>query len=151
MNATGAFTFTNTWGYFDNVTNRVNGLLGELLDKKAEIGGTCSFMLSDRVAKFDFISMVTPTLVSFIFRPPPLSHVTNIYYLPFKGTVWVCSGLLVLIACVAIYQSVRQQRDDDKTRISDIALLGVGGICQMGANVETKFLSTKISTVRKTN
>lgn len=149
MNATGVFTYTNTWGYFDPATNRVTGLFGELLDKKADIGGTSSFMLPDRVDKFEFVSMVVPTLASFIFRPPPLSHVANIYYLPFKGTVWACSGLLVIMACFVIYQAVSRHRSDDTSRISDIALLGVGAICQMGGRVETKFLSTKISTVRK--
>lgn len=151
MNATGVFTYTKTWGYFDSATNRVTGMFGELLEKKADIGGTSSFMLPDRVARFEFVSMVVPTLASFIFRPPSLSNVANIYYLPFKGMVWVCSGLLVVIACFVIYLAVSRHHGDTTSRISDIALLGVGAICQMGSHVETKFLSTKISTVRKTS
>lgn len=151
MNATGVFTYTNTWGYFDQATNRVNGLFGELLDKTADIGGTSSFMLPDRVARFEFVSMVVPTLASFMFRPPPLSHVANIYYLPFKGTVWFASGLLVLVSCFVIYLAVSRHRGDDISRMSDIALMGVGAICQMGSHVETKFLSTKISTVCSKN
>lgn len=104
-------------------------------------------MLPDRIPRFEFVSMVTPTFCSFIFRPPPLSHVANIYYLPFKGTVWASAGLLVIIAGFVIYLAVSRHRGEDTSRISDIALLGVGAICQMGVHVETKFLSTKISTV----
>lgn len=151
MNATGVFTYTNTWGYFDAATNRVTGLFGELLDKTADIGGTSSFMLPDRVAKFEFVSMIVPTLASFIFRPPPLSHVANIYYLPFEWTVWAGSGSMIMFSCFVIYLAFSRHRGDRISRVSDVALLCVGAICQMGNHIETKFLSTKISTVRKTN
>lgn len=38
MNSGRNFTFTDTWGYLDNKTNTINGMLGALLYKTADIG-----------------------------------------------------------------------------------------------------------------
>lgn len=41
MNSSRSFTFTNTWGYLDKKTNKLDGMLGELLYNEADIG--CKF------------------------------------------------------------------------------------------------------------
>lgn len=150
LNVTPEYLYTNTWGYWDVKTNRINGMFGDLIDKYAHIGGTAGFMLPDRISKFEYLSTVTPTKAKFIFRAPPLSNVANIYYMPFKSNVWIVSGCMVFVACLVIYWAVnRDRRDSDEknARFSDIALLGIGAICQMGSAIETRHLSTKISTI----
>lgn len=41
MNSSRTFTFTNTWGYLDEKTNKITGMLGELLYNDTDIG--CEF------------------------------------------------------------------------------------------------------------
>lgn len=99
----------------------------------------------------EFPSMVTPTTTKFIFRAPPLSFVTNIYYLPFDVNVWFSLVALVIISCFVIFITYRVASVRDPSiehlRPSDIALFGISSICQMGIHREPKYLSGKISTV----
>lgn len=105
----------------------------------------------------EYVSMVTPTVTKFIFRAPPLSFVTNIYYLPFDANVWFSLVALVIISCSVIYITYRisnaRNPQVEQLRISDIALFGISAICQMGTHREPKYMSGKISTVtlHKTN
>lgn len=152
INVTHRFKWADTWGYVDPETKKINGMLGDLLSGESVIGGTSLYMVEYRVGLFDYVSMINPTDTQFIFRAPPLSYVANIYYLPFEGMVWLCSGGLVAVACIAIYVAYwRSQKnghsaDSEKVRGTDVLLLGVGAIAQMGSQLEAKFLSTKIST-----
>lgn len=156
LNVTHRFKFVDTWGYVNPETKKINGMLGDLLDGRSVIGATSLFLVEDRVAIFDYVSMITPTKTRFVFRAPPLSYVANIYYLPFQGMVWLCSGALVFISCLAIYVaywgSVKSGYTDEEkpVRGTDIVLLGVGAIAQMGSHLEAKFMSARISTVRIT-
>lgn len=161
LNATRRYKFVNTWGYWHPVTKTINGMLGDLKDNVSEIGGTSLFPTEDRVVHYDYSSMITNSRTRFIFRAPPLSNVANIYYLPFHGMVWVCSGALVFISCLAIFFSYRGAgvlRPEDPidvadateasgVRGTDVVLLGIGAIAQMGSQLEAKFLSARISTV----
>lgn len=153
LNARPTYLFSNTWGYWDAATNRINGMLGDLIDRKAHMGGSPAFLLTDRVSKFEFVSVSTPTDAYFTFRPPPLSNVANIYYLPFNGTVWIGSGAIILVSCLIIYISIKRKEDanDERTRFSDIILLAIAAVCQMGSDVNTRHLSSKISTVSMTS
>lgn len=108
-------------------------------------------MTPDRIGIYEFISMVTPTKAKFIFRDPPLSFVTNIYYLPFQANVWFSLVALVIISCFVIYiihrvSNVRNPHPE-QLRPSDMALFGISAICQMGTHRDPKYLSGKISTV----
>lgn len=146
LNATHRFKFVDTWGYLNPKTKKINGMLGDLLSKESDIAGTSLFAVPDRVGVFEYATMVTPTKTRFLFRAPPLSYVANIYYLPFKTTVWIGSGVVVLFACLVTYQAIKRN-SEETARASDIILLGIGAICQMGSQLETKLLSAKISTV----
>lgn len=156
LNATRRYKFVKTWGYFHPVTKKINGMLGDLKDGVSEIAGTSLYPTEDRVDHFDYSAMIYNSRTLFIFRAPPLSNVANIYYLPFQGMVWLCSGALIFISCLAIYCSFRgaavvrpdaADDDHDKVRGTDIVLLGIGAIAQMGSVLEAKFLSARISTI----
>lgn len=152
MNVNRTIKYVDTWGYFDPKTNEINGMLGDLKSGVSVLGGTALFLMEYRVPFFDYVSMVTPSRTKFIFRAPPLSFVSNIYYLPFQGMVWVCTAAMVCISCVAIYVAYwgsekNGYSEADPVRGTDVVLLGVGAIAQMGSTIEAKFLSAKISTV----
>lgn len=152
LNATKRFKFVDTWGYIDPVTKQINGMLGDILAKRSLITGTSLFIVPERVVLYEYIAMLTPTRIQFIFRAPPLSYVSNIYALPFNGAVWLASAVLIAVSCVCIYiamywQGMRGLSAEGSVRPSDIALLGVGAICQMGSTLEIRRLSGKVSTV----
>lgn len=152
LNATKRFKFVDTWGYIDPVTKQINGMLGDILAKRSLITGTSLFIVPERVVLYEYIAMLTPTRIQFIFRAPPLSYVSNIYALPFNGAVWLASAVLIAVSCVCIYiamywQGSRGLSAEGSVRPSDIALLGVGAICQMGSTLEIRRLSGKVSTV----
>lgn len=152
MNVTHRFKWVDTWGYIDPETKKINGMLGDLLAGESVFGGTGLFMVEYRVPMFDYVSMINPSDAQFLFRAPPLSYVANIYYLPFEGIVWICTGGVVVISCIAIYvaywgsEKNGYSETEEKVRGTDIVLLGVGAIAQMGSALEAKFLSAKIST-----
>lgn len=174
LNVTQRYRFHDTWGYMDPVTKRTNGMLGDLLDGISDLGGTALFPSVERVTLYDYSSMITTTKLRFVFRAPPLSYVSNIYYLPFQSMVWLCSGAIVCVACLAIYisyhgtavcarrrrrrqttidgavattEASEEELEASNVRGTDIILLGVGAIAQMGSQLEAKFLSSRISTV----
>lgn len=95
--------------------------------------------------------MVVPTRIAFILRSPPLSYVSNIYYLPFTDVVWICSILLVILSTTVIALTIKyHMRSDEQTKsmtISDYILFAIASSCQMGSVYLTKILSTRISMV----
>ncbi|XP_055308680.1 uncharacterized protein LOC129572693 [Sitodiplosis mosellana] len=91
-----------TWGYKDKKTGRITGLYGQLQRKEADIGGTIIFMTADRIDYLDYLSMTIPSSIAFVLRSPPISYVSNIYYLPFTGVVWICSISLVILCTIII-------------------------------------------------
>lgn len=107
-------------------------------------------MTPERVSVMEFISMPVKTQCSFVFRAPPLSYVSNIYYLPFAGIVWGCSILLVFIGATIIYSTYvlpESSRWRTTSAVSEVILLAAGTVTQMGTHVEPKKLSGRISTV----
>ena len=128
---------------------------GDLLDKVADLGATGLWLIVERMGMYEYISMITPSQGRYIYRPPPLTYVANIYYLPFQGLVWTCSIILVIICCCVIYLTYRvspinhgtESYERHPTRPSDMILMGIGSICQMGSPFLPKMLSSKISTV----
>ncbi|KAJ6631760.1 Ionotropic receptor 75a [Pseudolycoriella hygida] len=151
MNCSRSWVFHDTWGYMDPKTNITNGMFGDILYKRADICGTSSFLTPERAGILEYITMITPTTARFVFRAPPLSFVTNIYYLPFNANVWISLVILVSTGCVIIYLtylvSNRRSPTGELLRPSDIVLLGISSICQMGTNREPKFMSGKIATI----
>ncbi|GLV44368.1 Ionotropic receptor 64a [Carabus blaptoides fortunei] len=65
VNASLSYTIKNTWGYKKN--NTWTGMIGELTEDKADIGGTPLFVTSDRIDTIDYIAMTTATKSKFVF------------------------------------------------------------------------------------
>lgn len=113
--------------------------------------GTIIFITIERVAYLDYLSMELPTKISFILRSPPISYVSNIYYLPFSGVVWICSISLVVLCTIVVAVILRLRAADEfqNMKASDYFLFTIASSCQMGSEIWTKVLSARISLVSK--
>lgn len=106
-------------------------------------------MTPERVAHVEFLSVIIPTRAFFVFRAPPLSYVSNIYYLPFAGIVWLCTIALVLLSTFFIYLAFRfSQEKEQHFMITDFVLFAIGTVCQMGTHLSPKRLSAKLTMVK---
>lgn len=106
-------------------------------------------MTPERVAHVEFLSVIIPTRAFFVFRAPPLSYVSNIYYLPFAGIVWLCTMVLVFLSTFLIYLTFRfSQEKKQQFMITDFMLFAIGTVCQMGSHLHPKRLSGKLTMVK---
>lgn len=96
--------------------------------------------------------MQIPGTIGFILRAPPISYVSNIYYLPFDGIVWICS-ISMIVLCTAViavtlkFHSERDTAGREKMTTSDYILFSIAATCQMGSNLLTNLLSARVSIV----
>lgn len=113
--------------------------------------GTIIFITSERVPLMEYLSMMVPTQIAFILRSPPISYVSNIYYLPFTGKVWISSIMLVVVCIfvIALTLKMRWSPDEETENMtsSDFFLFAISSSCQMGNEYLTRILSTRISMV----
>lgn len=151
INATANLTIVDTWGYLDPKTGQVNGMVGKLIRKEVDIGGTGVYMIPSRIQHIDFITMMTDTRLEFIFRAPPLSYVSNIYYYPFVGIVWIAVTVLLFLGAIVIYFTYilpnDKQRNHSRDSVSDTMLLAAGLASQMGLHIEPRIISGRIATI----
>lgn len=108
-------------------------------------------MSIDRITYLEYLTQTISIPIGFVFRSPPISYVSNIYYLPFTGIVWLCSIALVILCTFITSLTIvfRFSSDDDikNMNTSDYFLFAIASVCQMGTEVFTKVLSTRISMV----
>lgn len=100
--------------------------------------------------------MQIPTTIGFIMRSPPISYVSNIYYLPFNVVVWLCSISMVILCTAVIAFTLKFHMKYDSTRTenittSDFILFAIALTCQMGSTMLTNLLSARISIVSITD
>ncbi|XP_031624941.1 glutamate receptor ionotropic, delta-2-like [Contarinia nasturtii] len=149
MNGTANFTVEKTWGYKNPQTGEFDGMTGQLLRKEADIGGTIIYMVPARIPQMDFISMIVDTRAELVFRAPPLSYASNIFYYPFTGTVWIATVTLTVIASIVIYFTYilpsESERDHVRDAFSDVILLSSGLVSQMGLHINPRIISGQIS------
>lgn len=112
--------------------------------------GTIMFMTADRVDIMEFVSMVCDTKMRFVLRAPPLSYVSNIYYLPFNDIVWWCSIMLIFTGTIIVfftYKLKRSGKASSELNFSDPWMIAINAVCGMEMEYHAKFISAKISTV----
>lgn len=115
------------------------------------MAGTIMFFSIDRVGIIEYLTMEIYGVSTFILRSPPISYVSNIYYLPFTGAVWACSISLVVLCTFVIAITLTFHVNSDEVaknmNVSDYLIFAVASTCQMGANILTKVSSARISMV----
>lgn len=151
FNGTKRYIFTPTFGYDE--TGIWIGNSGNLINDHADIAIAPFFVTLQRLHALDYLASILPTHGYFVFRAPQLSTVANLYTLPFSRMVWISFGVLVLVCCVAIFVLMRaehfKERGRQKTSFSDVMLLTVAGICQMGTSLNARFNASRLMTVSK--
>ncbi|XP_031783663.1 glutamate receptor ionotropic, delta-2 isoform X1 [Nasonia vitripennis] len=151
MNATVTYNVVNSWGYRDK-NGSWNGMMGMLSRKEIDIGGTSMFLVGDRWADAHYIPLSTPTRAAFIFRQPPLSFVSNLFTLPFRPSVWIAIGILLIIIFLSLvistkWEWVTKEVDSSGTpppSLSDNLLLVVGAIAQQGFGRNPRTVPSRI-------
>lgn len=110
--------------------------------------GTVLFLTEDRLAHIEYLSVTLAVSIAFIFRAPPLSYVSNIYYLPFNAVVWICAICLVLV-CTALISIVFKFSKENNSNLtnSDFVMYGITTVCQMGSQMTPKTAAGRIATV----
>lgn len=107
-------------------------------------------MTPQRVKTVDYISMITSAGIRFIFRSPPLTYTSNIYYLPFTGLVWVSCIILVMLCTLVVYLTFKSsgwRKNHYYDDFSQFFLVGIGVVCQMGTQLNPKRVSGRIAIV----
>ncbi|XP_055295192.1 uncharacterized protein LOC129564964 [Sitodiplosis mosellana] len=149
VNATMVIDVGRTWGYPNRETDQLTGMSGRLQRKEADIGATVIFMLVERMPHLEYLSVMVPSEFGFILRSPPISYISNIYYLPFTGVVWICSITLVALCMAIIALTLRSHlKPDESTEIMTVfdgVLFAISTLCQKGTNILTNFMSARIS------
>lgn len=151
VNGTGNFSVERTWGYKNPKTGEYDGMTGQLMRKEADIGGTVIFMIPSRLKHMEFISVIADTRSEFVFRAPPLTYTSNIYYYPFVGIVWIVSICFLFGGSVIIYFTYAippsDQANESSDSFSDVFLLAAGLVSQMGTHLSPRKISGQIATV----
>ncbi|XP_060528319.1 uncharacterized protein LOC132703210 [Cylas formicarius] len=159
-NITLNFSVQPTWGYKNN-QSEWNGMMGELVRKEADIGGTSLFFTKDRVDLIDYIAMVTPTKSKFVFRQPKLSYVSNVYTMPFDRRVWLCIAFTIILIIATMYVLAKWEWKKKKyvefhdtsnsaeltDSLTEIVLVAFGALCQQGASALPYSAPGRIATI----
>lgn len=108
------------------------------------------YVTAERIKTVDFLAVILNVDYRFIFRAPPLTYTSNIYYLPFTGIVWVCCIVTSFICTMFIYLSFQLRGIKEKQiseGISNCLIISFGIICQVGAEFHPIRLSTRMAIV----
>ncbi|XP_075981198.1 ionotropic receptor 75a-like isoform X1 [Anticarsia gemmatalis] len=151
LNATEQLMFTHTWGYKDK-NGQWQGLVDHLMKKEADLG-TLTIFTQDRMKVVDYIAMVGSTAVRFVFREPPLSYISNIFALPFSGTVWLAILVCVLGCSVFLYIASKWEASMSMHPLqldgswADILILIIGAVLQQGCTLEPRYAAGRCVTL----
>ncbi|KAG5667152.1 hypothetical protein PVAND_015149 [Polypedilum vanderplanki] len=154
LNASINYSVVDSWGYFDNKTNKWNGMIGELIDNKADIGASPLFLTSDRIDVIDYLICTSQTRSKFVFRSPKLSFTENVFLLPFDKFVWICLLMLPFIAAIVLYFSMfiewkmeEKRNDEHKPTLMSTFLLLYCALTQQGSAMIPKAFSSRLIVV----
>uniref|UniRef100_A0A0K8TUC6 Ionotropic Receptor n=1 Tax=Epiphyas postvittana TaxID=65032 RepID=A0A0K8TUC6_EPIPO len=145
MNATARVIHSDTWGYF--VNGSWSGMLGDMVEGRAELAGTLLFITEQRIEVQEFLTYPSSFPVRFIFHEPPLSYQNNLYLLPFNTSVWYCCGSFVVVMIVVLlinaqWEAKKLKKESANTvlfpSVSEVTVFVVSAITQQGSTVELK-------------
>lgn len=104
---------------------------------------------ADRMPHIEFLAVTLSVSFAFIFRAPPLSYVSNIYFLPFNGVVWICAIILIIIGTILVFVVHKFSKEESSNlTASDFVMHGITTVCQMGSPVVPTTTAGKLTTVK---
>ncbi|XP_026326080.1 probable glutamate receptor [Hyposmocoma kahamanoa] len=151
LNSTENLVFTNTWGYRDKNGNW-QGVIDFLIKKKADIG-TGMLFIAERLDVVDYIAPAGSTALRFVFREPPLAYITNIFTLPFSGTVWLAIFICILACALFLYIASKWEASMGMHPLqldgtwADVLILIIGAILQQGCTLEPRYAAGRCATL----
>ncbi|XP_055325553.1 uncharacterized protein LOC129579470 [Sitodiplosis mosellana] len=102
---------TNSWGYLKNGT--FDGMIGSLVRKEIDVGGSPIFFRSERAKVIDYTARTWISRPCFVFRHPT-GLVGNVFLQPFNIHVWYCVIVVgVFIIGTTSFISKREGRNSD--------------------------------------
>ncbi|GAB0093098.1 uncharacterized protein DMENIID0001_081590 [Sergentomyia squamirostris] len=148
INATREYKWYKNWGTKNQTTGQLQGYTIDIINGDLDVGGTPLFFFPDRVEYIEFITFTLVTYAAFIFRPPPLSTVANIFYLPFQGFVWISAIVILILSICIVYftwqKDAQIKASEENLRSSDALLIAVSAITQQGTDLMTNTFSGRI-------
>lgn len=114
--------------------------------------GSAMYVTPEGVKTVDYLAVITKIHSRFIFRAPPLTYTSNIYYLPFTGVVWVCCVVISIVCTLFIYVSYQSRGVLEKhfaEGMSNGLIICAGIVCQIGAEFNPRRLSTRMAIVEQ--
>ncbi|XP_023296637.2 uncharacterized protein LOC111679316 [Lucilia cuprina] len=106
---------TATWGYLKN--GKFDGMIGALVRKQADIGGSPIFFRIERAKVIDYTSRTWVARPCFIFRHPRSTKKDRIVFLqPFSNDVWVFLAVcgFITIFLLWVLTSLERKFDPDE-------------------------------------
>lgn len=118
----------------------------------------------ERLEAVDFLAMINPSSVRFVLRKPPLSYISNIFFLPFYWTVWISIFVVLFLFGFVLYfilnwetkykekvinflkfckilRDFLQINFQDKFGLKDIFLIAFEILCQQGEYLSIRDLN----------
>ncbi|XP_017768954.1 PREDICTED: uncharacterized protein LOC108557082 [Nicrophorus vespilloides] len=137
---------TNTYGYYIKETDSWNGLIGQIMTGEFNVFiGSSMVFSTNRLSVVDFLTMLNPLEVIFVYRKAPLSNVKNIFFVSFKKQLWYALFGLLAILGIGFYLVLKfAELVKDKYTVSDAVLLDLEMLCQQGTMFEPRSLSYQI-------
>ncbi|XP_020706263.1 ionotropic receptor 75a-like isoform X2 [Athalia rosae] len=130
---------TDSWGYLINGT--FNGMLGEMVAGRVDIGATPLIFREERINVAEFTVQTYVARACFIFRHPKKSTVRNGFLKPFTEEVWYATVIIALVNWILLYLTarveIRLQTNASPSTLntlpaSETALITVAALCQQG-------------------
>ncbi|XP_066943694.1 glutamate receptor ionotropic, kainate 2-like isoform X2 [Macrobrachium rosenbergii] len=148
-----------TYGRFDADSGRWNGMIGELLEQKADLAIGDLTITNERKQVVDFTVPWMNLGVSILYRKS--SKKTSVFYRflsPISADVWLSVASAYLVVSVMLFTIARfspyewtdtHQCDTSEGRINEFSLLGsfwfcFGSLVQQGGNALPRAISTRI-------
>ncbi|GAB0086031.1 uncharacterized protein DMENIID0001_000060 [Sergentomyia squamirostris] len=148
INATRKFKLYKDWGAKNHSKAEFQGYTKDVIDGTLDVGASPLLLFSHRVEYIDFLSFPLTTYAAFIFRPPPLSTVANIFYLPFQGFVWISAIVILILSICTAYVTWKKdaqiKASEENLRPSDTLLVAVSAITQQGTDIMINTFSGRI-------
>lgn len=159
MNCTPRKRYHTDQGYLNESTGLFSGLMADIQSDIADLVGTPVYLTLSRLQIIDYIAIPAYTDITFIFRAPPLSYLTNVYTLPFDKYVWYTCFLMVPVCALILFvimkwewineatrQLAEKQAEPLRSGFVDILMTQVGAVTQQGFEGQPQSFSGRIVT-----
>ncbi|XP_074036325.1 glutamate receptor ionotropic, kainate 2 [Leptinotarsa decemlineata] len=155
------FAITEKYGNYDEDLKKWNGLVGELLERRAHLAVCDLTITPERREVVDF-SMPFMTLgISILYKKPDKKDINMFAFLdPFSGDVWIYTATLFLVISIVLYFISRMTPgdwenphpcEDDPEELENIwdikncLWLTLGSIMTQGCDILPKGISSRIA------